>query len=121
MTAAADHDSYIAAIADEGQRAALTALRREIAAMLPDAVECISYAMPAFRQAGRKGKVIIGYAAFSRHCAVYPHSGSVIPALAAEFAGWKTTKSGVLFTPDRPIPPALIRRVIDTRLAEIGA
>jgi uncharacterized protein YdhG (YjbR/CyaY superfamily) len=121
VTAAADHDSYLAAVADDDQRRALSDLRRQIAAMLPGAIECISYAMPAFRQPGRKGKVVIGYAAFSRHCAIYPHSGTVIPGLAGELAGWKTSKSGVLFTADRPLPAALIRRIIDARLAEIGS
>lgn len=120
MATAADHDAYLAALADERQRRVLTILRQQIVTMLPESLECISYAMPAFRQPGRKGKVIIGYAAFSRHCAVYPHSGGVIPRLAAELDGWKTSKSGVLFTPEKPLPPDLIRRIIDTRLDEIA-
>lgn len=118
MSAAADHDAYLAALPDD-QRRVLSNLRATIRSVLPDAVECISYAMPAFREAGKAGKVIIGYAAFAKHCGIYPYSGSVIPKLQAKFTGWKTSKSGVLFTPETPIPDDLIREIIDARLAEI--
>lgn len=121
MAAPASIDDYLAALPRDDQRQALADLRALVRRLLPDAVECISYAMPAHRQPGRKGKVVIGYAAFARHCAVYPHSGSVVPKLAAEYAAWKSSKSGFLFTPDHPLPEALIRRIIALRLAEIAA
>lgn len=113
-------DDYFALIHDPDQRAALASLRALIRDILPDAVECISYAMPAHRQPGPKGKVVIGYAAFARHCAIYPHSGSIAPRLAADYPGFRSSKSGFLFTPDRPLPEALVRRLIELRLAEIG-
>lgn len=116
-----DTDSYIAAIADPARRAALAQLRAIIRARLPDHVECISYAMPGFRQPGRKGRMVAGYAAFARHLGLYPHSGSVIPKLAAECAGFQTSKSGVLFTPENPLPKALVLKIIELRLAELGA
>jgi len=114
-------DAYLAAIGNADQRQALSALRLLIRAILPDAVECISYAMPGHRQAGAKGKVIIGYAAFARRLGIYPHSGSVVPRMAADYPAWTSSKSGFLFTPDHPLPESLVRRLIALRLAEIAA
>ena len=112
-------DAYLARL-PAPQREALQALRKVIRAEVPEASECISYAMPGFRMPG--GKMVAGYAAFSRHLGLYPHSGGVIPEFAAECAalGFKTSKSGVLFTPEHPLPVDLVRRILAARLAEIG-
>ena len=120
MTGAAEVDAYLAALPPD-QRTALTGLRQRLARLLPDHVECLSYAMPGFREPGAKGKMVAGYAAFARHLGLYPHSGSVIPALAADCAGFRTSKSGVLFTPDRPIPDALLEKIVRARQAELAA
>ncbi len=112
--------AYLAAL-PEGQRAALTALRDTLRALLPDHLEVMSYAMPGFRQPGPKGKMVVGYAAFARHCGLYPHSGSILPALGPETTGFKTSKSGILFTPDHPLPAPLIARILSLRQAEIAA
>jgi uncharacterized protein YdhG (YjbR/CyaY superfamily) len=114
----AEVDTYLAAL-PEDQRSALQALREAARLYLPDAVECISYAMPGFRQLGPKGKMILGYAAFARHLGVYPHSGTVI--LLIDCAPFKTSKSGVLFTPENPLPSTLLHKIIDIRLAELAA
>lgn len=111
-------DAYIAALPPD-QRAALTELRARLKALLPDHLEVMSYAMPGFRQPGPKGKMVAGYAAFAKHLGLYPHSGTVIPQINC--APFKTSKSGVLFTPDRPLPDALLRHSIATRQAEIAA
>ena len=116
----AEVNAYLAALPAD-QRAALQSLRDAARAHIPDAVECLSYAMPGFRQPGTKGKMILGYAAFARHLGVYPHSGSVIPNLLAHCTGFRTSKSGVLFTPDNPLPTTLLHRIIDARLAELVA
>lgn len=116
----AEVDAYLAAL-PEDPRATLQELRETARAYLPDAVECISYAMPGFRQPTPKGKMILGYAAFARHLGVYPHSGTVIPKLLADCIGFKTSKSGVLFTPETPLPSALLHKIIDARLAELAA
>jgi uncharacterized protein YdhG (YjbR/CyaY superfamily) len=75
--------------------------------------------MPGFRHPG--GKMVAGYAAFSRHLGLYPHSGTVIPAMQADCTGFRTSKSGILFTPDRPLPGALVARILELRLAEIAS
>jgi uncharacterized protein YdhG (YjbR/CyaY superfamily) len=114
----ADVDAYIANLPPD-QREALTALRARIRTLLPDHTEVMSYAMPGFRQPGPKGKMVVGYAAFAKHLGLYPHSGTVIPLI--DCAPFKTSKSGVLFTPDRPLPDALLKQIIDTRQAELAA
>jgi uncharacterized protein YdhG (YjbR/CyaY superfamily) len=63
--------------------------------------------------------MVVGYAAFAKHLGLYPHSGSVIPLI--DCTPFKTSKSGVLFTPDRPLPDALVETIIRTRQAELAA
>ncbi len=111
-------DAFIAAL-PPGQREALTALRARLKALLPDHLETMSYAMPGLRQPGPKGKMVVGYAAFSKHLGLYPHSGSVIPLI--DCTPFKTSKSGVLFTPERPLPDALLHQIIAVRQAELAA
>ncbi len=98
---------------------ALIALRQQLLPLLPDHIEVMSYAMPGFRQPGPKGKMVIGYAAFTHHLGLYPHSGSIIPQI--DCAPFKTSKSGVLFTPDTPLPDALLETILRLRQAEIAA
>ncbi|AZL57627.1 DUF1801 domain-containing protein [Tabrizicola piscis] len=114
----AEVDAYLSALPDD-QRAALSDLRARLQILLPDHHEVMSYAMPGFRQPGPKGKMVVGYAAFARHLGLYPHSGTVIPLI--DCAPFKTSKSGVLFTPDRPLPDALLSQIIATRQAELAA
>ncbi len=120
MTAPPTIDAYLDAVADPARRAALSDLRGLIRTVLPDALECISYAMPAHRLPWPGGKVVVGYAAFARHCGIYPHSGSIVPVVAPDFPGFRWSKSGFMFTPDKPLPEALVRRLILLRLAEIS-
>jgi uncharacterized protein YdhG (YjbR/CyaY superfamily) len=115
---ASEVDAYLAALAAD-QHDALTALRARLKALLPDHLEEMSYAMPGLREPGPKGRMVVGYAAFTRHLGLYPHSGSVIPLI--DCAPFKTSKSGVLFTPDRPLPDALLRQIIKVRQAELAA
>lgn len=111
-------DAYIAAQSPVFA-AALTSLRARLCAFLPDHPEVMSYAMPGFRQPGPKGKMVVGYAAFTHHLGLYPHSGSVIPKI--DCTPFKTSKSGVLFSPEMPLPDALLKAIITARQAEIAA
>ena len=114
-----DVDAYLAACRPD-QAAALQRLRALIKQHLPDHIECLSYAMPGFRQPGPKGRMVAGYAAFAKNCGYYPHSGSIIPQFATDLTSFKTTPGAIQFTPDHMIPDALILRLIDARLAEIA-
>lgn len=112
--------AYLAALPGP-QRAALEYLRALLITRLPDHLETISYAMPGLRQPGPKGRMVAGYAAFRHHLGFYPHSGAIIPKMLDHCAGFKTSKSGILFTPDHPLPTDLVYRILDARLAEIAA
>lgn len=103
---AASIDAYLEGVPPD-QRAALQALRETVLAVAPDAVECISYGMPAFRV---KGKVICYFAAARGWCAFYP--GGLVDQFAAELEGFSTSKGTIRFQPDRPIPDPLLRRII---------
>lgn len=109
-------DEYMATL-DEPARATLQSLREEICAFVPDAEECISYSFPAFRV---RGKVVAGFAAFTTHLSYLPHSGSVLPALAADLKDFPGgTKGALHFSVERPLPRALVQKLITARLAMI--
>jgi len=108
-------DEYLAGL-DEPKRTTLQTLRQAIHAEIPDAEECISYGMPAFRL---EGKVIAGFAAFKNHLAYLPHSGSTFAALTDDLAGYESTPGSLHFPIDKPLPKALVRKLIATRLKEV--
>ncbi|HAF20332.1 MAG TPA: hypothetical protein DCK96_11395 [Chloroflexi bacterium] len=108
-------DEYLAAL-DEPKRATLQTLRQTIRGVIPDAEECISYGLPAFRL---EGKVIAGFAAFKNHLAYLPHSGSIFGELADDLAGYESTPGSLHFPIDKPLPKALVKKLIATRLKEV--
>ena len=107
-------DAYLAGLA-EPKRATLQALRRTILEVIPDAEECISYRMPAFRL---RGKVVAGFAAFTRHLSYLPHSGSVFTELPEDVAPYRTSKGALQFAIDEPLPKDLVEKLIRARLAQ---
>jgi len=108
-------DDYLAAL-DEPKRTALQELRQTILGIIPKAEECISYGMPAFRL---EGKVIAGFAAFKNHLSYLPHSGSVFRELSEDLAGYESTTGSLHFPIDQPLPKALVRKLIASRLNEV--
>jgi uncharacterized protein YdhG (YjbR/CyaY superfamily) len=109
-----DVDEYLGGV-DESQRAVLQTLRQTILDVVPEAEQVISYGVPAFRV---HGKTIAGFAAFKNHLSYLPFSGSVLPQLADQLGDYTMTKSSLHFPIDRPLPPALVKKLIATRLAE---
>ena len=107
-------DEYLAGV-DADKRKALAALRKTIRAIVPKAEECISYGIPAFRL---DGSVIAGFAATGDGCSYYPFSGTTLRTLADELAAFDRTKSALHFTPGRPLPATLVRKLLRARLAE---
>src|SRR5438874_12732362 len=81
-------DTYLSR-RDHAKRINLEARRAAILEVIPDAEQCISYGMPAFKV---EGNVIAGFAAFKNHLSYLPHSGSVIPALADDLKDYDSTK-----------------------------
>jgi uncharacterized protein YdhG (YjbR/CyaY superfamily) len=111
---AEDVDEYLRGI-EEPKRGTLEALRRRILEIVPDAEQVISYKVPAFRVEGR---IVAGFAAFKDHLSYLPFSGSVLPELASELEGYAMTKSALHFPVDRPLPEALVRKLIAARRSE---
>lgn len=107
-------DGYLAGVRAD-QRAALERLRRTIRAVAPRAEECISYQVPAFRLEGR---LLVGFGASAKHCAFYPMSGSVVEAYREALAGYDTSKGTIRFPADRPLPAALVRKLVRARITE---
>ena len=97
------------------RRGPMETIREAIRAAAPDAVEVISYKMPAFRT---HGQFLVSYDAFRRHYSLFPASGAVIEALGEELMPYLAGKGTIRFPASRPIPVALIRRVVAVRLAE---
>ena len=110
---AADVDEYLRGL-DEPKRETLQTLRRTILEIVPDAEQVISYRVPAFRVGG---KTVAGFAAFRDHLSYLPFSGSVLSQLADELQGYTMTKSALHFAVDRPLPKALVKKLIVVRLA----
>lgn len=103
--------------APEPQKATLISLRATIHRILPDAQEGLSYNMPAMKVGG---KAVAGYAYFKAHCSYFPHSGSVLPQLEEELDGYSWSKGTLKFPVDEPLPEALVRRLVETRLEQLG-
>jgi uncharacterized protein YdhG (YjbR/CyaY superfamily) len=107
-------DEYLRGVEEPG-RSTLQALRRTILEIVPHAEEVISYRVPAFRV---RGETVAGFAAFKNHLSYLPFSGSVLSQLADELDGYAMTKSSLHFPVDRPLPKALVKKLIRVRLAQ---
>jgi len=106
-------DEYLALLSDD-KRAALQALREIIRAAAPAAEECISYQMPAFKLNG----MLVGFAAAKNHCALYAWNGSAVGMFADELRGYDTSKGTIRFTPQKPLPETLVRRLVEMKVAK---
>jgi uncharacterized protein YdhG (YjbR/CyaY superfamily) len=106
-------DEYIAGV-PEPARNALNRIRAAIrSAVPPQATETISYRIPAFSYNG----VLVWFAAFSNHCSLFP-TAAVIEAFKKELKGFSTSKGTVHFPMDKPLPIALIKKLVKARVAQ---
>jgi uncharacterized protein YdhG (YjbR/CyaY superfamily) len=96
-------------------RAALEKLRGLIHSIVPQAQECISYQLPAFRLAGR---LLVAFGAWRNHCALYPCSGKVLASLKTELKRFQTSKGTIQFTPQNPLPDSLVKKIVRARISE---
>lgn len=110
-------DAYLAAQPAQS-RALLERVRAIAREACPDAVEVIAYGMPALRLHGR---LLLSYAGYKRHCAIYPASGAAQAALGAELAPFVTEKATIRFTPATPLPDDVLRRYVAARVRELEA
>ncbi len=107
-------DAYLAALPDR-ERAVLGHLRATIQAAAPGATETVAYDMPAFRLDGR---FLVSYAAFKRHCSLFPASQAVRDALGDELAPYLKGKGTIQFSAAAPLADPLVTRIVQVRLAE---
>jgi uncharacterized protein YdhG (YjbR/CyaY superfamily) len=108
-------DTYLDGL-DEAERAALQPVIDLVHELVPDAEEGRSYGVAAFRY---RGKPLLGFAATAKHVSLYPFSPEALEAVKAELDGFSLSKGTVRFTPDKPIPPAILARMVQGRVAEI--
>lgn len=107
-------DEYSACVPGPA-RTMLEKMRVMIRSVVPkEAVEVISYGIPAFR----KEKIIVWYAAFSDHCSLFP-TAAVIEEFKDELKNYAISKGTIQFPLDKPLPSALIKRIVKARLAEL--
>jgi uncharacterized protein YdhG (YjbR/CyaY superfamily) len=112
-------DDYLAQVPEDA-RAALEKLRKTIKAAAPNTTETISYQMPTFKYQGR---ALVGFAAFKNHCSVFPYSTGVMDTLREELQSYDTSGKGatIRFTVDKPLPAALVKKLVKTRMEEIDS
>ena len=113
----AEVDAFLARL-PEDVRAALESLRRTIARAAPDAVEVIAYGVPAFKYRGRP---LVSFGAGKSHCSFYVQSPAVMDAHRGEVAAYDTAKGTIRFRPDKPLPAALVKKLVKARMAETDA
>jgi uncharacterized protein YdhG (YjbR/CyaY superfamily) len=107
-------DEYVAR-APEAARNSLNIMRTAIrSALPPNAIETISYRIPAFKYK----QVLVWFAAFSDHCSFFP-TASIVEAFQSELTGFSTSKGTIRFPIDKPLPAALIKKLVKARLAQI--
>ena len=109
-------DDYLAPLSPE-KRAALEQLRRAIQSAAPRAEECISYNVPGFRLGGR---LLVSFGAAANHCAFYP-GAAPIRTHRSDLKSYSTSTGTVRFPIDQPLPAALVRKLVKTRVAEYAA
>jgi uncharacterized protein YdhG (YjbR/CyaY superfamily) len=111
---AATVDEYLAQV-PEPARATLTKIRASIRAAVPrDATEYITYGMPAFKYKG----ALVAYAAFANHCSFFPMSGRILDEFQDELQAYRTSKGTLHFPHDKPLPAALVKKIVKARIAE---
>ncbi len=109
-------DQYLAGV-PEPARSTLEKIRAAIrSAVPPEATEAISYGMPAFKYKG----TLVWFAAFSDHCSLFP-TASVIEEFKHELKGLSTSKGTIQFPTDKPLPNALVKKLVMARVAQASA
>lgn len=107
-------EEYLAGV-PEPARSTLGKVRATIRSVVPaETTEAIGYGIPTFRYRGG----LLAYAAFSKHCGLYPMSTSVMEAFKDELKDFPTSKGTIRFAVDKPFPAALLKKLVKARIAE---
>lgn len=108
-------DDYISALSEPHQTVMQT-LRQAIKGAAPEAVEVISYNMPAFKI---YGKILVYFAAHTNHIGFYPAEAAVIGLFKDELVKYNTSKGTIQFPLDKPIPAGLVKKIVKMRTENI--
>lgn len=107
-------DEYLADVT-EPAHSTLQKVRAMIRTAAPkEATEAISYGMPSFKYKGS----LVGYAAFKEHCSFFPMSGTLLEEMQDELKKYKTSKGTIQFASDKPLPAALVKKLVKARVLE---
>lgn len=107
-------DEYLAAV-PEPARSTLKHIRTVIRSVVPkETTEVISYRIPMFKFRG----MLVGYAAFAKHCSLFPTGSGVIEKFAKELKNYKTSRGTIQFPSDKPLPDALVKKIVRERVKE---
>src|SRR5499427_10367166 len=107
-------DEYLAET-PEPARTTLQHIRKVIKSVVPkETTEVISYRIPMFKYRG----MLVGYAAFAKHCSLFPTGSGVIEKFSKELKNYSTNKGTIRFSADKPLPDALIKKIVKARVAE---
>jgi len=109
-------DAYLKRL-PRAQRETLEVVRHRLQTILPLASEGLTYGVPTFLL---NGKGVAGYAGAAAHCSYFPMSGTVLAAAGRAVAGYSVSKGGLRFAIGKPLPVALLRRLVKLRLAELA-
>lgn len=114
MSKAKTVDEYLASV-PEPACSSLKHLRKVIQSVVPkETTEVISYGIPMFKFNG----MLVGYAAFKNHCSLFPTGSGVIEKFAKELKGYSTSRGTIQFPSDKPLPDALVKKIVKARVAE---
>src|SRR5215211_169775 len=107
-------DEYFETLTPD-KRIALEKLRKTIKAAAPQAAECISYSIPAFRLNGR---LLVAFGAAAKHCSFFPMSASIVKKFERELKNYGTSKGTIRFSPEKLLLTPLVRKVVKARIVE---
>src|SRR3954468_16877820 len=107
-------EEYLAGI-PEPARSTLKHMRAVIRSVVPkETTEMISYRIPMFKYNG----MLVGYAAFKNHCSLFPTGSGVLDHFEKELKGYRTSKGTIQFSSHKPLPDALVKKIVKARVKE---
>ena len=107
-------DEYLAQT-PEPACSALKHVRAVIRSVVPkETTEVISYGIPMFKFNG----MLVGYAAFKKHCSLFPTGSGVLDQFERELEGYRVSKGTIHFSPEKPLADSLVKKIVRARVKE---